>query len=164
VRFTKGSNRLATFDVVEGTVTPLSEYTFQTGTTAGTIVFTAEVGGWTATANVVIPAEKILLDKTRAVKNASMLEIELTGYDNTRTADALAFTFYTSKGEAVQPGTIRVNGAADFKRYFETSSVGGVFTLKAVFPVAGPLTDIASVEVQLTNTKGATPSGKIQMQ
>jgi hypothetical protein len=69
VRFTRGAARTATFEVVEGTVIALQDYTFQTGTTAGTIVFTAEVGGWTATASVEIAQERVLVEKARAVKN-----------------------------------------------------------------------------------------------
>jgi hypothetical protein len=164
VSFTRGPARAAIFSVAEGTTIPLPELTFQTGTTAGTIVFIAEVGGWTASATVEIAPERVRIDKTRAVKNGSMLEIEITGFDNTRTVDGLAFTFYTSKGDAVQPGAIRVNTAADFRRHFEGSTAGGVFTLKAVFPVAGAIADIASAEVQLTNSSGNAQSGKIQLQ
>jgi hypothetical protein len=164
VRFLKGTSRSATFDVVEGTTIPVPELTFQTGTSAGTIVFTAEVGGWTATASVVIAPQRVFLEKTRAVKNGSMLEVEITGFDNTRSVDELAFTFYTSRGETIQPGAIRVNSGADFRRFFETSTAGGVFSLKAVFPVAGSLADIASTEVQVTSSPGATSSGKIAIQ
>jgi hypothetical protein len=93
-----------------------------------------------------------------------MLEVEITGYDNTRTIDGLAFTFYTAKGDFVQPGAVRVNSAAEFRNHFAGSTAGGVFTLKAAFPVAGAITDIASAEVQLTNASGATQSGKFLLQ
>lgn len=164
VRFTRGSSRSAAFHVTEGTVTPLAEMTFQTGTTAGTIVFTAEVGGWTANATVNIAPQTIQIEKTRAARNGSMLEVEITGFDNTRSVDGVAFTFFNARGEAVQPGAIRVNTAADFRRHFEASGAGGVFALKAVFPVAGAISEIASAETQLTNTAGSTQSGKIQLQ
>lgn len=164
VRFLKGTSRTATFEVVEGTTIPLPELTFQTGTSAGTIVFTAEVGGWTATASVEIAPQRVFIEKTRAVKNGSLLQVEITGYDNTRSLDELAFTFYTARGETIQPGAIRVKSGSDFRRFFETSTAGGVFSLKAVFPVAGSLADISSVELQLTNIPGATASGKIAIQ
>ena len=79
VRFVKGV-RANSFEVTEGVTMPVSEMTFQTGTTAGTIVFTAEVGGWTATASVDIAPERVHIDKVRAVKNGSMLEVEITGF------------------------------------------------------------------------------------
>ena len=163
VRFIK-SNRSATFEVTEGVTIPVQEATFQTGTTAGTLVFTAEVGGWTATSSVDIAPQTVHFDRVKAVKNASMLEVEITGYDNTRSASQLAFTFFTAKGEPVQPGAIRVDGTNDFRRFFENSSAGGAFTLKAIFPVAGPLVDISSTEVSFVNSAGSTASGKIQMQ
>ena len=93
-----------------------------------------------------------------------MLEIEITGFDNTRTIDGLSFTFYSSKGDILQPGVIRVNGGADFRRHFDVSTTGGVFTLKAVFPVSGAIAEIATTEVQLTNSAGDMQSGKIQLQ
>lgn len=163
VRFMKG-NRLVDFNVTEGTETAVAEATFQTGTTTGTIVFTAEVGGWTATSNVEIGPQKVHIEKSRLLRSASMLEIEITGYDNTRSVGELSFTFFTPRGDALQPGTIRVNGAADFRRYFEQSTLGGAFTLKAVFPVAGSTSDIASVEIGVTNTSGATQTGKVSAQ
>ena len=85
------------FEVAEGATIPVSEMTFQTGTTAGTIVFIAEVGGWTATSSVDIGPEQVHIDKVRASKNGSMLEVEITGFDNTRTLNQLAFTFLTSE-------------------------------------------------------------------
>ncbi len=163
VRFIKG-NRSATFEVTEGVTIPVQEATFQTGTTAGTLVFTAEVGGWTATSSVDIAPQTVHFDRVKALKNASMLEVEITGYDNTRSTSQLAFTFFTAKGEPVQPGAIRVDGTNDFRRFFENSPAGGAFTLKAIFPVAGPLVDISSTEVSFVNSAGSTASGKIQMQ
>ena len=97
VKFLRG-DRSGTFRVEEGADTPVSELTFQTGTTAGTIVFTAEVGGWSVNSSVVIAPERVRIDKTRAVRNGSMLEIEITGYDNTHAPGQLSFTFFTSKG------------------------------------------------------------------
>jgi hypothetical protein len=163
VKFLRG-DRAGTFRVEEGTDTPVSELTFQTGTTAGTIVFTAEVGGWTVNTSVEIASERIRIDKTRAARNGSMLEIEVTGYDNTHAPGQLSFTFYTSKGDVVQPGAITVDGSAEFRKYFDKSTFGGAFTLKAVFPVAGQIADIASVEVSLANSAGASKSGKVQFQ
>ena len=165
VRFTRAlTNRTATFNVVEGTTVALADLTVQTGTTAGTIVFRAEVGGWTETATIDIPPERVVVDKVSAVRKGSMLEFEITGYDNTRTVDGLTFTFYTAKGEAVQPGVIRVNGAAEFQRYFEGATAGGVFTLKAVFPVTGGIGEITSCDVILANGSGSTQIGKIHLQ
>ena len=163
VRFTKG-NRLATFDVAEG-ATAAGDITFQTGTTAGTIMFIAEVGGWTATASVDIAPQRVHIEKTRAVRNGSMLELEITGYDNTRTLNQLSFTFFGANSQPIAPGAIKVEAGADFRRYFEArTTTGGAFTLKAVFPVAGPIGNITATEIEVTNTSGAAQSGKTSIQ
>jgi hypothetical protein len=163
VRFLRGSSRVASFEVTEGSAIPLPELTFQTGTTAGTIVFVAEVGGWTVSSTVEIPPQKVHIEKLRLVKNGSMLEVEITGFDNTRTVDALVFSFYTAAGVMVQPGFLRVGAAGDFQKHFAGSAAaGGSFTLKAVFPVAGMMTEIASAQVSLTNSAGERTSGKFQ--
>ena len=65
VRFIK-SNRSTTFEVTEGVTIPVQDATFQTGTTAGTIVFTAEVGGWTATSSVEIAPQNRPLRSSEA--------------------------------------------------------------------------------------------------
>jgi hypothetical protein len=163
VRFMRG-NRSNGFEVTEGVSVPVPDMTFQTGTTAGTIVFIAEVGGWTATSSVDIGPEQVHIDKVRASKNGSMLEVEITGFDNTRTLNQLAFTFLTSAGEVVQPGAIRVNSSAEFRKYFENSTLGGSFSLKAVFPVAGAIASIAGAQVEITNASGAAQTGKTSIQ
>lgn len=163
VRFIKG-NRSTNFEVTEGTSAPLSDFTFQTGTTAGTIAFTVEVGGWTETSTIEIGRQTVHLDRVKASKNGSMLEVEITGYDNSRSVEQLSFTFYSARGVALQPGAIRVDGSADFRRFFENSATGGGFTLKAIFPVAGAISEIASAEIDISNVAGSTGSGKIQMQ
>lgn len=163
IRFIKGNRNIA-FDVTEGMTVPVTATTFQTGTTAGTIVFTAEVGGWTTTETVEIAPAIIRVDKAKAVRNGSMLEIEVTAFDNTRTAGTLSFTFYTTTGEVVPPGAIRVDQGAEFRRFYADSTLGGSFTLKAAFPVAGPIANIASVDVALTNSAGPAQTGKTPIQ
>jgi hypothetical protein len=91
-----------------------------------------------------------------------MLEVEITGFDNTRTVDALVFSFFSPAGVMVQPGFLRVGAAGDFQKHFAGSAAGGSFTLKAVFPVAGIIAEIASAEVSLTNAAGERSSGKFQ--
>jgi hypothetical protein len=49
-----------------------------------------------------------------------------------------------------------VDLTTNFKAYFDRSQVGGVFGLRAVFPVTGDASLIDSVSIVLTNTAGAT--------
>ena len=73
----------------------------------------------------------------QGVRSAGAVEIDITGFDNTRTLGTLSFTFYDAAGTAIAPGTLRTNAASDFASYFAGSDLGGVFLLRAVFPVTG---------------------------
>ena len=57
---------------------------------------------------------------------------------------------------SIAPGTLRVDAASDFARYFAGSDLGGVFLLRAVFPVTGDAAVIAACEATLTNTSGSS--------
>ena len=89
------------------------------------------------------------------MRTAGGLEIRITGFDNTRSLGALAFTFYDAAGNPIAPGAIRTDAAADFASYFAGSDLGGVFLLRAVFPVTGDASGVASCEATLTNSAGS---------
>ena len=135
---------------------------FQTGTTAGPMVLTAAIGGFSEQTSVVIPGSPVRFDQTAAARNGNSLEVQLSGFDNTQSTADVAFTFYDRKGQPVQPGAIRVNARDDFKRYFDSSKLGGTFQLKATFPVAGGIADIESVEIEFANTAGAAKTSRLR--
>jgi hypothetical protein len=135
---------------------------FQTGTTAGTIVFTVTLGGFTGTSSLTIPAAPANIDTTKAPYTAGGLDLEITGFDNTRTASNMSFTFLDATGATLNGGPITVNGTTDFQQFFPTSSDGGMFALHAFFPVtAGNPAKVDAVEIQITNSAGATPTSKV---
>ena len=133
---------------------------FQTGTTAGTLTFTAQLGGATDRQTVTIPAAPVGITATQAVRSPGSIEVRVTGFDNTRTVGALTFTFYDAAGSPVAPGAIRADATADFARYFQTSDLGGVFLLRALFPVTGDASGINTFEVQLTNSAGTARTAR----
>jgi hypothetical protein len=139
-----------------------TEAVFQTGTTAGTIVLVAEIGGYTEQTSIAIPSSAVKLDRSTATRNGNALELQVTGFDNTRSAGGLTFTFYDRQGNTVQPGAIRVNAAEDFRRYFDASKLGGTFSLRATFPVAGDASKIDSVEVEFLNANGSARSSRLR--
>ena len=128
---------------------------FQTGTTAGTLVFTVNVADVTDTVTVQIAPAAPVLTQVEGSRTPGGLEIRLTGWDNTHSVSRLEFTFYDAAGTAIQPGTIRVDGTAEFARFFGVSDLGGVFLLRAGFPVAGDTAQIASFDVSLSGLAGA---------
>jgi hypothetical protein len=139
-----------------------SEIEFQTGTTAGAIDFVAQWGDQTARASLTIAPEPVVIDSTRVVRSLASLEVQFTGFDNARSASQLAFTFFDQSGRAVDPGRIALDAAAEFRRYFDSSELGGAFALRAVFPVTGDAAQISAVEIEITSSLGTTQPGRIR--
>jgi hypothetical protein len=129
---------------------------FQTGTSAGVITFTAQIGGVSGQQSVTIAAAPPGIGTAQAVRSAGTLAVSITGFDNTRSLGPLSFTFYDADGNPIAPGAIRTDATADFAGYFAGSSLGGVFLLRAEFPVTGNAAVVASCEATLTNSAGST--------
>lgn len=127
---------------------------FQTGTTAGTLAFTVELGQTSAHVNVTIDAAHPAVSASEAIRSSGSIEIRVTGYDNTRTLAGLNFTFYDTSRNAI--ASLYSDAAADFAKFFATSDLGGAFLLRAVFPLTGDAAQISFCDVTLTNAAGAT--------
>jgi hypothetical protein len=92
---------------------------------------------------------------------ASGLTVNVTGFDNTRSAGLLTFTFYDASGNAIPPGAIAYESAVAFSTYFVGSGEGGQFALSAYFPVlGGNPSQVSAFTVQLANSVGTTPSAQ----
>jgi hypothetical protein len=141
--------RTATFPVSPGDTH--AAILFQTGTTAGVISFAVQLGGATDRQSVTIPAAPVGITAAQGLRSTGSIEVRITGFDNTRTLSQLTFTFYDTAGSAVAPA-IATDATRDFAQYFQTSGAGGVFLLRAVFPVTGAASAIASFDVGLTNS------------
>ncbi len=135
-----------------------SPFTFQTGTTAGTIKLTATgLQNMTQTWLIEIPAQKVQITSVTATQQTSNVVVTVDGYDNTYSAGELSFTFYTSSGQAISPGAITVDASSSFHQYFfNGDTAGGAFALQASFPVNGDTTQVASVAVTIANSAGTT--------
>jgi len=133
---------------------------FQTGTTAGILTFTAQVGDRSDRQSLTITAAPPAISSVQALRTAAGLEVRVTGFDNTRTLGALSFTFLDSAGNGIGTGAIRTDATADFARYFAGSDLGGVFSLRAQFPVTGDASKVAWCEVGLGNSAGSTKTAR----
>lgn len=164
--FSGTGGRSISFTVAEGDTRvrfgPSAEAELQTGTTAGTLVLTARAGATTEAISLVIPPAPVKLNSVRAARTTAGVDVTVTGFDNTRTASEITFTFFDPPGAPVGSGPIRVAGAADYRRYFEASSAGGAFQLRASFAIAGNAPQVASVEVDITNSSGVARSERIR--
>ena len=151
ITFSDGS-RSAAFTVAPGASTGQfsagPSLPFATGTTAGTITFTATLGSNTAQASITIAPSLIGVDAAVASRNVACdpaiiyctavnVELQVNGWDNTRSVSQLTFTFYDQGGSEISPGNIPVSAASAFESYFGGSNLGGVFGLTAFFPVTG---------------------------
>jgi hypothetical protein len=165
VQFMHNGQRAAVFRVRQGREAPdfdgLPEIAFQTGTTAGSIVLSAELGGHLAETTVLMPRLPVVLYSTRATSTATSVEVDITGFDNTRTASVVAFSFFDATGQILPPGRISLKPAADFLKYFNSSALGGVFALHAGFPVTGDTSLVSFAEVEITNSVGVTLSERV---
>jgi hypothetical protein len=129
--------------------------TVQTGTTAGTLTVTAMIAGQTDTLRLNISPAAPGIDQAVALRSENILEIRLTGFDNTRSASRIAFTFYLKDGTVVAPGRMEADISAPFQSYFaNTTKTGGAFSLRASFPASGPLTNLERVDIEFTNSAG----------
>jgi hypothetical protein len=163
VAFASGG-RTATFTVSPGDTQGQfgAELTapFQTGTTAGALVFTVQLGGVTAQQTVTILPATVGITLVQGVRSAAGVQVQVTGFDNTRTAGLLAFTFLDAAGNAIAPGAISSNATANFTSYFQSSDLGGVFLLTAVFPVTGDPSQISAFQVQIANSVGTAQTAQ----
>ncbi len=165
VQFLSGPKRAATVTITAGDTMAKfgsqSSIAFQTGSTTGTILFTLKLPNATQQASLTIAPAAVVLDTAHAVRRVGNLDVSLVGFDNTYSTSQLAFTFYDQKGNAMQPGVIRVDVSADFRLYFSSSQAGGQFALLATFPVTGDVNQVAGFDVQVTNSAGAAKSQRI---
>ena len=153
IAFASGG-RSTTFPIAPGDLQAVLP--FQTGTTAGVLIFTAQIGGASDWQSVTIAAVAPGIATAQAVRSPGAVEIRVSGFDNTRSLAALSFTFYDAAGNPIAPGVIRADAAADFAQYFAGSGLGGVFLLRAVFSVTGDASLIASCQATLTNSAGSS--------
>jgi len=167
IMFTATGSRRLTVQVTEGDATAvfgtLKEVPFQTGTTAGILTFTLQIGDYSLQKTITVEPAPVSIDTSSALRRVNDLDVSITGYDNTRSAGRFGFRFYDRAGTLVPPGVIPVDVTADFGRYFAISRVGGSFLLRATFPVTGDASQIGAVEVELTNSAGSVKTSRLEL-
>lgn len=166
IMFVSDSSQSVPFNVNQGSTAAefgaVSSVTFQTGTTAGTILFTLTLGDLTANYSLTIPAAQVAMDAATAQYTSGGLSVQITGFDNTQTASTTTFTFLDVNGAVLNGGPITVDGTAAFEQFFPASDEGGMFALNAFFPVtAGNPQQVDSVDIQMTNSAGVSPTTKV---
>jgi hypothetical protein len=160
IRFVTGGARVQSFQFAAGDTTVSfrsdKQVLFQTGTTAGTIHFTVQLGDTSGEGSVQIVPAPISFDSVTAELTPGQLTVSIWGFDNSRTAGSLAFQFYNQAGGPIG-GVLSADAVKDFQQFFSASpDGGGAFLLRASFPVSGDATAIGSVDVRMANAIDVT--------
>jgi hypothetical protein len=170
VAFLSGSVRALPFAASAGstnvTVGGQTSAAFQTGTTAGKIVFsvTGTPLAGDPTTSFSIAAAPIAIDTaTASNQRLGELDIQVIGYDNTYSAGSMRFAFFDTNGSAIG-SAVNVDFTAQFQSFFAGSQNGSAFLMKVSFPVSGDQTKVGSVKVTLANSAGSTETGTLTFQ
>jgi hypothetical protein len=166
IEFLSPAGQTATFNVSQGDTAghfgSQNSVGFQTGTTAGSIVFTVTLGDFTETKTLTIASAAVTIDSSQAQRTSAGLNLLIDAFDNTRSASKMIFTFFDQSGNTLNPGAIPVDGSSAFQKFFASSDEGGVFALQAFFPVTvGTPSLVDSVDVQFVNSTGTSPTAKL---
>jgi centrosomal CEP192-like protein len=142
---------------------------FQTGTSAGAIAFELTPQGFQFDADpslvVNIAPATIGIDSATAARGPDLVDIQITGYDNTYSAGAMSFVFYDTSGNTIAPGAIQADFSPAFKQYFIRLGGGSAFLMHVTFPVTGTSAQIAlvaGVDVTLTNSAGIAQTQRLK--
>jgi len=165
IQFLSTGARTVTFNVNEGdTVGHFgsgTSATFQTGTTAGNIVFTVNLGAFVSTKTFTVAPSVVVFDSSQAQRTSAGLDLQFDAFDNTRSTSNMTFTFFDQTGAPLPPGAIAIDASGALRQFFASSDLGGVFGLHAFFPVNGNPAQVASVEVKMTNSSGAAQTARL---
>jgi len=168
--FLAGSTRTLPFAVKAGdtqiSINGASSATFQTGTTAGTITFSlsgTQINGDATTTLTVVPAPIAIETAAASNQRLGELDVQIVGFDNTYSAGAMSFTFFDTSGKAIgQP--IAADFTSDFKTFYSGVTTGSTFLMRVSFPVQGDPTQVAKVQITLTNSAGQAQTGSLTFQ
>ncbi len=138
---------------------------FDTGTIAGTITLTLDLkaDGLDVTPQpapteviTIAPAVPVISNVTVSTTSGG-IEVDVTGFSNTREMVSATFTFQAASGTTLQGGTQTITAGPLFAAWYSNSSsdqYGSQFTFAQPFTING--TGVASVSVTLTNTQGTS--------
>jgi hypothetical protein len=134
---------------------------FQTGSTAGTFVFTVQLGTHQSQQSFTIAPGRLSIESAEGLLSDQSVEFRVRGFDNSRSASRLRFVFYLKNGQPLGQGPIDMDAGGAFANYFATNP-GGVFFLRVHFPVSGTASELGSADVEFTNANGLTKADRLK--
>jgi hypothetical protein len=169
IQFVPSNNRQLRFTVTQGSTSVQLDgqpfATFQTGTTAGRIQFTA-VGssgrfGGVGTLNAVLLPAPMQIERLIATRFPDRMELAITGFDNTYSAGHALFRFYDTNGQPMNVA-IPADFTTQFRDFYSRNPGGSTFTARVAFPVSGSSTSIAEMEAEFATTAGTTRTDRLK--
>lgn len=164
IRFVANGSRTLSFRVPAGSTTALfgadnaSTAIFSTGTSSGKIRLVARLNPWEHSTVIDIRSDAPHMTEGSIQRGSGNLTVQVSGFDNTRSASLTQFRFFDADNrELGDAGGVQATVGDLFSAFFQSSSQGGLFTLRAVFPVEGDANAIRRVEVTLRNKLGPSP-------
>lgn len=137
--------------------------TFQCGTVAGKLRFTAELANRQEQIEFTVSPEPVRLQSGTLERSTIGLRLRVTGFDNTLSASTVTFRFFDRSGAPLPPQNLEVDASQPFQTYFGNTVLGGLFALQAEFPVAGDVSLIGAIEVSLANRVGRSEPYRVQL-
>ena len=161
-----GGGRTAQVTIPAGT-TASPSVSFSTGTVAGTITLTlaCQAGGQDVTPTpaptrvIQIPAAAPVITAVTAHNTSSGLEVDVTGFSNTRDMASANFQFQAAAGTNLQTAQSTITADQLFATWFSdptSQQYGSRFTFAQQFTISGNMTGISGVTVTLTNKQGTS--------
>jgi hypothetical protein len=166
IQFSTGGRTVQVTIPAGTTVSP--DVTFSTGTIAGTITLALsfQAGDQNVTPEpapttvVQLPAAAPVITSVTATRNTSGLEVDVTGFSNTRDMTSATFKFQASSGTNLQTSQVTISTAGQlFATWFSdptSTQYGSRFTFAQQFTISGNMTGITGVSVSLTNKQGTS--------
>ena len=152
--------RSVTFPIAPGDIQAVLP--FQTGTTAGVLTFTAQVGDASDQQSVTIAAAPPGISTAQAVRSAGRRgDPRHRLRQHAHRSERSPSRFTMPPASRSRPGPYAPTPPSDFASYFAGSDLGGVFLLRAVFPVTGDASAVASCEATLANSAGSAKTQRI---
>ncbi len=122
---------------------------------------------FTVPAGSTIPAQAPVITKVAARHTAGGIEVDVTGFSNSRDMASAAFQFQASAGTSLQTSQVTVQVDPIFGTWYSDATsqqFGSQFTFTQPFTISGNGAGITDVSVTLTNKEGASSAVSASVQ
>jgi len=176
VVFTNGRRTVDFVIPANATQAQLPEgFAMQTGTVAGSISLAVTMRSGTLditpspapSAVGAIARSAPVIRTLRATRNATGLQVEMTGYATSREITSAVFRFTPVPGSSLQTTELTVSLSDGAQRWYQSDAskpFGSQFTLTQQFNVQGDTSAISSVTVTMSNTQGQSQAASATFQ